>query len=103
MEACPTRHDGLKIIVDGLTILQMIFFLVVQTSAMNNQKFPASFEQRMRTFLGVEWDNFATAHEQSSPISIRVNPRKFSEPNYQSRIPWTYLGLLSRRAANLYA
>ena len=59
---------------------------------MNDQKFPASFEQRMRNFLGGEWENFAAAHERNSPVSIRVNARKFSASSYQNQIPWTTSG-----------
>lgn len=59
---------------------------------MNDQKFPASFEQRMRNVLGEEWENFALAHTRNSPVSIRANTRKFSSLVYQDRIPWTASG-----------
>ena len=59
---------------------------------MNQQKFPAAFEQRMRNVLGEEWENFATVHSQNSPVSIRVNPLKLSTHHYQDQIPWAATG-----------
>ena len=58
----------------------------------NDQRFPAAFEQRMRDHLGEEWENFSTAHEQNSPVSIRVNPQKYFKIDYQNKIPWTTAG-----------
>jgi 16S rRNA C967 or C1407 C5-methylase (RsmB/RsmF family)/NOL1/NOP2/fmu family ribosome biogenesis protein len=46
----------------------------------------------MRDHLGEEWENFSTAHEQHSPISIRVNPKKYHKINHQNKIPWTSEG-----------
>jgi len=59
---------------------------------MDQQKFPAAFEQRMRNFLGEEWEIFATAHEQNCPVSIRVNPPKLSAHPHQDQIPWAATG-----------
>ena len=58
----------------------------------NDQRFPAVFEQRMRDHLGEEWENFSAAHEQQSPVSIRVNPKKDYKIDYQNKIPWTTAG-----------
>ncbi len=46
----------------------------------------------MRDHLGEEWVNFSAAHEQHSPVSIRVNPKKFYKIDYQNKIPWTTAG-----------
>ena len=59
---------------------------------MVHQKFPAAFEQRMRNVLGEQWENFATVHNQNSPVSIRVNPQKLSTHPYQDQIPWASTG-----------
>jgi 16S rRNA C967 or C1407 C5-methylase (RsmB/RsmF family)/NOL1/NOP2/fmu family ribosome biogenesis protein len=59
---------------------------------MDHQKFPAAFEQRMRNVLGEQWENFATVHNQNSPVSIRVNPQKLSTHPYQDQIPWAATG-----------
>jgi 16S rRNA C967 or C1407 C5-methylase (RsmB/RsmF family)/NOL1/NOP2/fmu family ribosome biogenesis protein len=58
----------------------------------DDQRFPATFGERMRHHLGEEWENFVAAHKQNSPVSIRVNPRKLYTINYQHRIPWTTSG-----------
>jgi len=59
---------------------------------MDQQEFPAAFEQRMRNVLGDEWQNFAIVHKQNSPVSIRVNPPKLSAHPYQDQIPWAATG-----------
>ncbi len=59
---------------------------------MDQQEFPAAFEQRMRSVLSEEWQNFAIVHKQNSPVSIRVNPRKLSAHPYQDQIPWAATG-----------
>jgi len=46
----------------------------------------------MRHHLGGEWENFVAAHQQNSPVSIRVNPQKRFPTNYQHKIPWTASG-----------
>jgi len=59
---------------------------------MNEVRFPSAFEQRMRQHLGKKWKEFATAHEQPSPISIRTNPTKIKHHASPSPIPWTSTG-----------
>lgn len=54
--------------------------------------FPPAFENRMRPQLGDQWDDFEEAHHPSSPISIRINPNKFSHAFPSTPIPWTSSG-----------
>lgn len=59
---------------------------------MNEVKFPAAFEQRMRKHLGEKWQEFATVHEEPSPVSIRINPAKLKHSPSTSPIPWASTG-----------
>jgi hypothetical protein len=47
----------------------------------------------MRDHLGEEWENFSAAHEQQSPVSIRVNPKKDYKIDYQNKIPGPQQGI----------
>lgn len=46
----------------------------------------------MKNKLGVEWAEFAEAHNEPSPTSIRINPKKYVGDNTFERIPWTDWG-----------
>jgi len=47
----------------------------------------------MREQLGVRWDEFSAAHQQPSPVSIRLNPAKQqSPPTGAQPVPWTSSG-----------
>ncbi|MBT1702440.1 methyltransferase RsmF C-terminal domain-like protein [Chryseosolibacter indicus] len=59
---------------------------------MSNLNFPGAFEKRMLYRLGSEWDNFKRAHEQSSPVSIRLHPLKKSSLINSEQVPWAEQG-----------
>jgi 16S rRNA C967 or C1407 C5-methylase (RsmB/RsmF family)/NOL1/NOP2/fmu family ribosome biogenesis protein len=60
---------------------------------MSDTQFPPSFELRMREQLGVRWDEFSAAHQQPSPVSIRLNPAKLQTPPVGALpVPWTTSG-----------
>lgn len=54
-------------------------------------RFPKDFETRMIETLGGTWADFASSHEQPSPVSIRVNPAKTFQ-RYTQPVPWTKYG-----------
>jgi 16S rRNA C967 or C1407 C5-methylase (RsmB/RsmF family)/NOL1/NOP2/fmu family ribosome biogenesis protein len=54
--------------------------------------FPAAFEKRMRLTLGNDWELFAEAHQESVPVSIRVNPSKIVKNIPGLPMPWTTYG-----------
>ncbi|MDH4090009.1 MAG: rRNA methyltransferase [Cyclobacteriaceae bacterium] len=54
--------------------------------------FPIAFESRMRHSLGTAWDLFASAHEHSSPVAIRINPEKYKTEGPGQRVPWSAHG-----------
>ena len=53
--------------------------------------FPPAFENRMKSSLGHEWPDFVQAHEQTLPVSIRINPYK-GKSLAGKKIPWTEFG-----------
>lgn len=53
--------------------------------------FPLPFETRMKATLGDEWTDFAKAHKNTSPVSIRVNPAKGKGLD-ENKIPWSDFG-----------
>jgi len=59
---------------------------------MNEPNFPPAFEERMQTYLGEQWKEFAHAHQQPSPISIRVNSKKRKDTELAAPVPWTSHG-----------
>lgn len=59
---------------------------------MSEVTFPDAFENRMRQQLGNQWQEFASVHEQPSPVSIRINPAKVKQPASASPVPWTSNG-----------
>jgi 16S rRNA C967 or C1407 C5-methylase (RsmB/RsmF family)/NOL1/NOP2/fmu family ribosome biogenesis protein len=60
---------------------------------MSDTQFPPSFELRMREQLGMRWDDFSAAHQQPSPVSIRLNPAKQQSPPAGALpVPWTTSG-----------
>lgn len=59
---------------------------------MTDFSFPPAFEQRMHASLGERWKDFAVAHQQSSPVSIRINAKKTNHPRVSSAVPWTSTG-----------
>jgi len=58
---------------------------------MSDNIFPLPFETRMKATLGDEWTDFANAHENASPISIRVNHAKGKVLD-EKKIPWSDFG-----------
>lgn len=47
----------------------------------------------MREQLGMRWDDFSAAHQQPSPVSIRLNPAKQQSPPAGALpVPWTTSG-----------
>ncbi len=58
---------------------------------MSDNIFPLPFEMRMKATLGDEWTDFANAHTNASPISIRINPAKGKGLN-EKKIPWSDFG-----------
>ncbi len=59
---------------------------------MNELNFPPAFEERMQVSLGKQWEEFAGAHQEPSPISIRINSKKRNYPQSPSLVPWTSCG-----------
>ncbi len=55
---------------------------------MNQISFPTAFELRMREYLGEKWEDFASAHEKPSPVSIRINPSKSKNKTPGNPVPW---------------
>lgn len=53
--------------------------------------FPIAFENRMKSTLGPAWNDFVSAHDQPSPVSIRINPDKDKLP-VGIKIPWSDYG-----------
>src|SRR5579871_4996838 len=53
--------------------------------------FPEAFAKRMQHQLGNEWLSFVSAHFQSSPVSVRINPKKSLSRDFE-KIPWTEFG-----------
>ncbi len=45
----------------------------------------------MREQLGEDWGKFVSAHQQPSPTSIRINPKKNAAKEFE-KIPWTNFG-----------
>src|SRR5260221_182754 len=56
-----------------------------------NTDFPSAFSNRMHKQLGNDWEKFVNAHQNPSPTSIRVNPKKSSSKEFE-KIPWTDFG-----------
>jgi 16S rRNA C967 or C1407 C5-methylase (RsmB/RsmF family)/NOL1/NOP2/fmu family ribosome biogenesis protein len=52
---------------------------------------PHSFEARMKSTLGNTWNAFLNAHHQPAPITIRINPAKYSKPDLP-KVLWSDLG-----------
>jgi 16S rRNA C967 or C1407 C5-methylase (RsmB/RsmF family)/NOL1/NOP2/fmu family ribosome biogenesis protein len=53
--------------------------------------FPIAFETRMKSTLGPAWNDFVSAHDQPSLVSIRINPDKDKLP-VGIKIPWSEYG-----------
>ena len=53
---------------------------------------PVSFTDVMKVQLGSEWEDFAAAHGVAPPVSIRLNPRKPREQDFQGPVPWSLYG-----------
>ncbi len=53
--------------------------------------FPPAFSSRMKKQLGTAWEAFVRAHQQTAPVSIRINPQKKAEGQLfpqSAPIPW---------------
>jgi 16S rRNA C967 or C1407 C5-methylase (RsmB/RsmF family) len=58
------------------------------------RNFPEGFKTRMQAQLGAEWDQFESAHELPSPVSIRINPSKGNTtPNNDGPVVWARHGV----------
>jgi 16S rRNA C967 or C1407 C5-methylase (RsmB/RsmF family)/NOL1/NOP2/fmu family ribosome biogenesis protein len=60
---------------------------------MNDIRFPDPFERRMREKLKDDWSKFANAHQEQSPISIRINPAKQFQRDKNESVPWSDHGM----------
>ncbi len=51
---------------------------------------PADFIERTKPLLKDEWDDFITALQKESPVSVRVNEEKYGRDNlaFTSKVPW---------------
>lgn len=59
--------------------------------------FPDNFRESVANVIK-DWDAFAKAHEEESPVSIRINPGKISGPFELDPVPWNPNGYyLNRR------
>lgn len=54
-------------------------------------QFPPVFADRMKATLGNDWNAFVQAHQHAAPVTIRINPAKFSKPDLPP-VPWSKLG-----------
>jgi 16S rRNA C967 or C1407 C5-methylase (RsmB/RsmF family)/NOL1/NOP2/fmu family ribosome biogenesis protein len=61
-----------------------------------NIEFPNAFAESMERKLANDWPAFVDSHNQPSPVSVRVNPRKISDALSDNRIPWTSSGFYLR-------
>ncbi len=59
---------------------------------MNVFMFPLAFKSQMQTLLGEEYAAFENAYGVNAPVSIRVNPDKFSEQVSHPGIGWSRYG-----------
>ncbi|MFZ6011194.1 MAG: methyltransferase RsmF C-terminal domain-like protein [Bacteroidota bacterium] len=59
---------------------------------MTKISFPPAFEKRIHQQLGTSWDAFEQAHNEPSPVSIRLNPKKNTTPKNSTLVPWTSMG-----------
>src|SRR5258708_18536592 len=64
-----------------------------------NTDFPSAFVNRMREQLGEDWGKFVSAHQQPSPTSIRINPKKSLGKEFE-KIPWTNFGYYLKERQN---
>jgi 16S rRNA C967 or C1407 C5-methylase (RsmB/RsmF family)/NOL1/NOP2/fmu family ribosome biogenesis protein len=55
-------------------------------------RIPPAFESRMKSQLQGEWNAFLEAHQQPSPTSIRVNPRKQYNHSSAQTVAWSQFG-----------
>ena len=55
-------------------------------------KLPEAFIARMRSRLGSESDAFFRSLEEASPVSIRINPRRWNHQIQLKPVPWTRFG-----------
>jgi 16S rRNA C967 or C1407 C5-methylase (RsmB/RsmF family)/NOL1/NOP2/fmu family ribosome biogenesis protein len=56
------------------------------------QHLPEAFKTQLQQQLGEEMDEFAEALQKSSPVSIRINPKKTSESPSQQGVSWSQYG-----------
>ncbi len=55
-------------------------------------KLPIEFETRMRNQLSADYDKFVEALESESPVSLRINPSKYTLPLPLERVDWCQTG-----------
>ncbi|SDL77480.1 16S rRNA C967 or C1407 C5-methylase, RsmB/RsmF family [Catalinimonas alkaloidigena] len=53
---------------------------------------PAAFRERMEQQLGAAFPTFLDSLQQSPPVSLRLNPAKWSAPASPERVPWAAQG-----------
>ncbi|HTE31385.1 MAG TPA: hypothetical protein VK666_13485, partial [Chryseolinea sp.] len=58
---------------------------------MASEAFPEDFKQPMMAQLGSQFAEFAAAHKQQSPVSIRINASKHTVSGLEP-VPWTSTG-----------
>jgi len=46
----------------------------------------------MRSTLGIDWNAFEAAHQQPSPVTIRINPEKYNALQKLEAVPWSTYG-----------
>jgi 16S rRNA C967 or C1407 C5-methylase (RsmB/RsmF family)/NOL1/NOP2/fmu family ribosome biogenesis protein len=68
------------------------YVLFLQRNNYSMPAFPLIFETRMRNTLKEEWNSFRDAHDQPSPVSIRVNPNKPHDFQGLPTVPWCSTG-----------
>ncbi len=61
--------------------------------SMTEVHFPQAFIKSIQTYLGSQWNDFANAHLQPSPIAIRNNPNKSYRRTECFPIPWAQHGV----------
>jgi 16S rRNA C967 or C1407 C5-methylase (RsmB/RsmF family) len=71
----------------------MHFIGIVLKAEIMTTPFPESFKKRMQAKLGGEWEQFDQAHQESSPVSIRVNAAKPTQSfSVSEKISWAEHG-----------
>lgn len=54
--------------------------------------FPEKFQFRMKSILGSEYGDFENCFHEEVPVSVRINPRKWTRPWPMGSVPWCKTG-----------